>query len=73
MARTSLVARSLGIRKNRTAADWRGHAGVKLLEKLKGGGNWKVGDTHQMGVFRRAGQTIRSGDQFILVFDDRQL
>jgi hypothetical protein len=51
---------------------WRGHAGVKLLEKLKGGGNWKVGDTHEMGVFRRADQTIRPGDRFILVFDERQ-
>lgn len=52
--------------------EWRGHASVKLLEKLKGGGNWQVGDTHEMGIFRYAGRTIRPGSRFILVFDDHQ-
>ena len=53
-------------------AEWRGLARVKLLEKLKGGGNWEVGDTHEMGIFRRADQVIGPGSRFIFVFDGRQ-
>jgi hypothetical protein len=50
--------------------EWQGRAGVKLLEKLKGGGNWKDGDTHEMGIFRRPDRTIKRGSRFILMFDD---
>jgi hypothetical protein len=50
--------------------EWQGRASVQLIEKLKGGGNWKIGDTHEMGIFRRPDRTIRPGSRFILIFDD---
>jgi hypothetical protein len=50
--------------------EWEGLASVKLLEKLKGGGNWKAGDTHDFGISRRADQMIKPDSRFILVFDD---
>jgi hypothetical protein len=49
---------------------WEGLASVKLLEKLKGGGNWKVGDTHAFSIFRRSSQIVKPNSRFILVFDD---
>jgi hypothetical protein len=49
---------------------WQGRASVKLLETIKGGGNWKIGDTHEMGIFRRPDRAIRIGSRFILTFDD---
>jgi hypothetical protein len=52
------------------ANEWRGLAGVKLLKKLKGGGNWKVGDTHDMEIFRPPDRTIGVGSKFIFNFDD---
>jgi hypothetical protein len=45
---------------------------VKLLERLKGGGNWswKVGDTHEVVIDRPSDQTIKPGSRFILFFSD---
>jgi hypothetical protein len=50
----------------------RGRASVKLLAKLKGGGNWKDGDIHEVGIFRRVDQPIiKTGSRLIFLFDDR--
>jgi hypothetical protein len=50
--------------------EWRGLAGVTLIKKLKGAGNWKDGDIHELEMFRPPDLTIGVGSKFIFNFDD---